>query len=296
MKNRNQFKKAFSMAGLCLMLTATYGLGATQAATYTVDTTRDPTGLAAVGFDACTAAPGDCSLRGAIGKANAVFFDDTINFDASLLDTTIVLNGEIGISGNGSLSINGLGANHLTISGNGASRVFTVSSLAGSTTSISDLKMVNGYSSYGGALYNAGTLTLTNVTVSGSYAEYSGGIINYATLTLINSTVNGNLGFRYGGGIGNYGTLNLTNSTISGNSSNTYGGGIYNQTGLFSNVSAMVNSTHSTITGNSSYFGGGINTQYGGSFNINNTIVSGNSVSFPYGTADVYGSTFVSGG
>jgi CSLREA domain-containing protein len=51
-----------------------------RAATFTVDTTSD------AALDACTAAPDDCSLRGAIGAANALAGSDRIEFDLSDLD------------------------------------------------------------------------------------------------------------------------------------------------------------------------------------------------------------------
>ncbi len=45
-------------------------------ATFTVDTTSD-----SVGLTGCTATPNDCSLRGAIARANAVIDADLIAFD-----------------------------------------------------------------------------------------------------------------------------------------------------------------------------------------------------------------------
>lgn len=50
-----------------------------RAATFTVDTTSD-----SVALTACTAAPGDCSLRGAINRANADAVTDTIAFNIPL--------------------------------------------------------------------------------------------------------------------------------------------------------------------------------------------------------------------
>ena len=48
--------------------------------------------------------------------------------------------------------------------------------------------------SFGGGIYNGGTLRLTNSTVSGNSAINGGGIFNFhtSTLTLTNSTVSGN--------------------------------------------------------------------------------------------------------
>lgn len=110
-----------------------------SAATYTVDTTVDNGALTA-----CTAAANDCSLRGAILTANGTMADDTINFDATVFASarTITLtggaNGELQIAGgSGTLTINGTGANLLTVSGNNQSSIFFA--LDGATVTINNL-------------------------------------------------------------------------------------------------------------------------------------------------------------
>lgn len=55
-----------------------------HATTYLVDTTSDDA------LDACTTAPGDCSLRGAIGRANAGPGGDLIAFDIPMSDAGFV--------------------------------------------------------------------------------------------------------------------------------------------------------------------------------------------------------------
>jgi hypothetical protein len=95
---------------------------------------------------------------------------------------------------------------------------------------------------FGGAIHNGGTLTLTNSTLSGNATtgggnENSGGAIyNASVATITNSTLSGNSanggGANNGGGIYNANTATITNSTIAGNSvsggSTNYGGGIAN--------------------------------------------------------------------
>lgn len=157
----------------------------------------------------------------------------------------------------------------------------------------------------GGGIYNAGTLTLTNVTLSGSYNTScsllcgGGGIYNLGTAILTNVTITGSLG-RYGGAIYNGGTLTLTESTLSGNDNTIYaggaGGGLYNTNGTarLSNVSVVGNSTsgdaagicncftgkltliNSTINRNNSggYGGGMVN--YNSTLSMTNATVSGN--------------------
>jgi hypothetical protein len=66
------------------------------------------------------------SLRAAIAAAHS---GDTIDFDHSLANKTITLSGgTLAISSN--LTIHGLGADHLAISGNHASKLFTLSGKA----------------------------------------------------------------------------------------------------------------------------------------------------------------------
>jgi len=105
---------------------------------------------------------------------------------------------------------------------------------------------------FGGAVYTAGLLTLSDVTVGGSSVThpnggYGGGIYNTGTLTLTDSTVSGNMSTTCGGGIYNDGgTVVLTGSTVSGNSATgtwANGAGIYNDEGA-------VTLTDSTVSGN----------------------------------------------
>lgn len=90
---------------------------------------------------------------------------DLIQFDPSLLNSTILLNAEIVVDEN--LTINGLGMNNLTISGNNASRVFSINS--GVTLSISGMSLINGYAlTNGGALVNNGSLQIDNIKFEGN--------------------------------------------------------------------------------------------------------------------------------
>jgi len=55
--------------------------------------------------------------------------------------------------------------------------------------SLSNLTIANGKGNDGGAIYNNGTLTLTNCTLSGNSATYEGGgIFKRGTATLTNCT------------------------------------------------------------------------------------------------------------
>ena len=70
------------------------------------------------------------------------------------------------------LTITGLGADQLTISGNNASRIFAVNDddvATAITVEISGLTLADGYSfEYGGAIYSQETLTVEGCTVTGN--------------------------------------------------------------------------------------------------------------------------------
>ncbi len=206
------------------------------AATFTVTNTTDSLGAG--------------TLRQAIKDANdnGPGLDDII-FGIPPFNTpqTITLTGgELEI--NSSLTINGPGANLLTVSGNNASRVFNIGS--GFTVSLSGMTITGGNASAGGGVVNVGTLTVTNSTISGNTANgVGGGIFNNGTLTVTNSTVSGNTAALGGGGIFNNGgrTLTVTNSTISGNTANGGGGG--GRGGGIENFGNLT-VTNSTISGN----------------------------------------------
>ncbi len=220
---------------------------------------------------------GDGSLRKAIQDANATAGDDTITFATPFFSTprTITLtSGELAI--NSSLTINGPGANLLTIAGNNASRVFNLGS--GFTASLSGMTITGGNAFDGGGIRNFGTLTVTNSTVSGNtatgFGAGGGGIFNFGTLTVTNLIISGNTTNDSGGGISNGGTLTVTNSTVSGNTAALGGGGILNIGGSTLTV------TNSTISGNTANGeggrGGGI--ENFGNLTVTNSTISGNRV------------------
>ena len=242
------------------------------------------------------------TLRYEIGKAHK---GDTIKFAPKLDGQTIWLNGsELDITK--SLTIQGPGADQLTIDGSGSfgSRVFEVA--AKTNVTLSGLTISDGYGiaargylypddAKGGGILNFGTLTVSGCTISdnSSYGYdnngYGGGIYNAGTLTVSNSTVFSNstenpapwgnsTNAAYGGGIYNTGTLIVTSSTVSGNVAE-YGGGIYSAgAGTVSN---------STLSGNIADFeGGGIYNS--GTLTVTGCTVSGNYAGYLNGGAGIY--------
>jgi hypothetical protein len=227
--------------------------------------------------------------------------NDKITFDDSVTGTINLSRALPALSH--SVSIEGPGANLLTVRRDtgGYYGIFTVNN--GTTVSIAGLTITNGNNVGGyygnGISNNGGTLTLNNATVSGNSGNGCIFNNNGGTLTLNGSTVSGNSGDGIDDGGG--GTLALNNSTVSNNS---HGSGIdiigtlglstltLNNSsvsdnayvGIGTGTSANFTLNNSTVSGNG---GGGIGHNYGGTLTLNNCTVSGNSSAGigNYGTA-----------
>jgi len=249
------------LSALCLIALST------QAATITVTNTNDD---------------GAGSLRQALANAN---HGDMIRF--GITGTITLTTGELLVDK--SIIISGPGAASLTVDGNGASRVFHVSS--GVTAAIAGLTITNGtgwadeLTNTGGGIYNDhATLALDSCTVSGNYAGYGGGGAHNrsGTLTVTNSTFSDNWAAAphnvgSGGAILNdaydgNATLTVINSTFSSNRTYYLGGGIYNDGG------ATLTVNNSTFSGN---WGDILNA---GSMTIGSTILNGVENLYNYGT------------
>jgi phosphodiesterase/alkaline phosphatase D-like protein len=185
-----------------------------QAATYTVGDAKDVPGTCA------NPAAGNCSLRQLIN------YEDKLASTPEPADTILVpagtytlANGELEITQ--SLSIEGAGARTTHVAmpvGAAAGRVFSIKvPTEGKTPSvlISGLEISggtagesNGY--FGGDVYNAGELTLTEDWITGGTASSGGGISNdTGTLVVERSLVSGNVASTGGGdsgGIQNHGS------------------------------------------------------------------------------------------
>jgi hypothetical protein len=263
-------------AGAIAAGAALLGPSAAGAATFAVDNTSDNGAL-----KACTVAPNDCSLRGAVDAANNTAGADTISL-STVSGTIRLVNGAI--AANQDLAIQGPGAAALTISGdannNGAhdigidSPIFEFQGAPSQiTASVSGLTLSGGTTSStggnelpGGAIYAHDVdLTISNDVVSGNESlSYGGGIDHYhGNLTIDNSTISGNTAYRGGGGVASttYGyisdkSLTVTDSRIVNNlslgkdfspGSQDYaygeGGGILGRSGHLS-------ISNSTISGN----------------------------------------------
>jgi hypothetical protein len=226
------------------------------------------------------------SLRQTIANAAA---GDTIVFDPSLQGATITLT-SAQISINKNLTLIGLGAGNLTISGNHKYRVFNIGSAR--VVNISGLTIAAGTvkNDRGGGIYNAGKLTLANSIVTGNQItgtlqrllSWGGsGIYNAGTLTVTQTTISNNNDISIsagGGGLFNDGSVRLEDSTISGNQVHTtatfgqYGGGGLCNRGTATIVHSSV--LNNTAAGYSSGGGGGI--YNAGSLTLTDSTVRGN--------------------
>ena len=216
-------------------------VASTQAATFVVTNTSDS---------------GAGSLRSAIAQANAssTTAPNTVTFAPSVTGTILLTSGQIQISG--PISINGPGADVLTVNGNANGRIFSVYVTAPScptldnngadfTASISGLTLTNAYretSAAGGAIYSQHSLSLDSVIVSNSIAASGAGVyfdVQYPNqaLSITNSQITNNIakplsalpGTHWGAGVafmekcGSEPTtspvsLRISNSVLTGNS------------------------------------------------------------------------------
>ena len=268
----------------CSVLVFTTNLRATSNI-ITVNNTTDPASTSGNGF---------CTLREAINNANAASDTsggdcapgtgtDTIKFSVSGT-ITLGTNGTlppIANSSPGSLTIDGSGQS-VTVNGADSFQVLQVNT--GATLSLNSLTIAHGKPAAGildgGAIYDIGTLAITNSTLSDNSAPSGGhgGAIYSAsgsvgpTLTISNSTFSGNTSPEDGGAIYNHGVpLTITGSTFSNNSG--YGGG-----GVYSDAtSGTISVSNSTFSGNSASLGSGGGILTNSSLTLTNSTFSGNS-------------------
>ena len=245
------------------------------------------------------------SLRQAIAAAEP---NDTITVPAGQITLTT---GALAFSKN--LTITGAGSSATVISGNDASRVFTITGTP--TVTLGGLTVTHGKDPMGAGINVTGTLTLNDVIVSGNHAGgggvagFGGGIrVGPGTLGLTNSAVSentaggGTKGAGFGGGIafepganGQSFALTLTRSQVSGNragsggtESEGFGGGVEASTG-FDSGSISIALSDSVLSGNvaggsgaeAPGFGGGVDMGSGGKNNaltltIDRVAVTGN--------------------
>jgi CSLREA domain-containing protein len=247
--------------------------------------------------DGCT--PGHCSLREAISAANASPGLDTVRLRTGTYRIELFGSDDNNAAGDfdirDSVIIDGEGPESTIVDAKFLDRAFDVGPGAPAiTVTIKDLKIRNGLSfggqnggavfngatllldnvhiensesqTFGGAVHNAGTLSINNSIFSGNTADFGGAISSSSNVTMNLSTVVDNEAGQTGGGIRHdLGRFDITNSTVAANTAGTSGGGIYNSGFMVIDLSAI----ESNVAGT----GGGIH-NIGGLEIIESTIRS----------------------
>jgi immunoglobulin I-set domain protein len=224
-------------------------------ASITVDRTDD-----AAAQSACTAAPNDCSLRGAVANAN-LNPGTTINVPAGTYSLNIPGGATEGFNGDDSIGDLDVTGNNTAIIGAGAGttiiqqtqpndRVIEVNPFlaANFTFSISGVTISGGKetTAVGGGGMIAGSVgnstSVSNCVISGNSATGAGTLggggllVTGGSLTITGTTFSSNSTSSSGGGLGytagdpqgitpSTGTLTVSGSTFSGNTSNSIAGG-----------------------------------------------------------------------
>jgi|GEM_PF-2534882 len=174
--------------------------------------------------------------------------------------------------------------------GNGAPqfRLFNVTNNGLLTLQNMTLRNFNAGGGNGGAVQNAGTLTLDGVTVTGNSARFAGGIHSSGTLTIANSTLSSNTSQENAGAIYlNSGTLTITDSMVESNSAR-YGSGAYLNNGNATLTNVTMRSNTANEQGAGVYQRVGTLTITGGLFE-SNTARFGNGLYIDAGTATISG-------
>jgi hypothetical protein len=225
---------------------------------------------------------GSGSLRQAMAdvtQGDAVVFT-AANFNSPR--TITLTSGELVVRDGAYFTINGPGANLLTIDGNHQSRVLVVS--LGAELALDGITITGGNGDgAGGGINSSGFLSLSNAVIRDNSANSGsgGGIyVRHSPAVVSNSTISNNTAIGFGGGIASdSGTVAVVDCTISNNFAGNGGGGFAN--GILPNApDSSLQVTNSTISGNSTAgnFGGGggvLNMPWSG-VSARNTIIANN--------------------
>lgn len=249
MRNFKCFRKfflLFALVGLPFLVA--------EANTFTVNNTSD-TPDNNPGDGTCADGSGNCTLRSAFMEANALSGPDTIILPAGTYPLTRAGTGEDACS-TGDLDVTStivlLGADTRTtvIDADSIDRILHI--LAGNSLEASGVELRRGFitGAHGGCIFNAGTLSLTDVA-----------ILNSGTQGATGGTVTAG---GFGGGIFNSGALSLTKVTLAFNSAT----GSFGENGTLGGGGG----------GGGAGLGGGIYSQGAGSVSITNSTLSNNIV------------------
>ncbi|MEO8459051.1 MAG: choice-of-anchor Q domain-containing protein [Dokdonella sp.] len=294
--------------------------------TYIVDSTLDQIDDD-ISDGVCHTVADTCTLRAAVMQANVITGPGvTIELPSGTYlltrppaGTNGDSNGDLNITappaGNTTtVTISGAGSENTIIDANQLDRAVSVAS--GRTATLHAISITRGFiagSGAGGAISNAGNLTVQGCRLIGNITGYGGAINNYGTILITESTLSMNTATLRGGGIHSFGLsasapamtkinrctidsniaslgagifddfsfVSIIGTTIADNRADSLGGGVYNIGGA---NPATLNIYSSTIVNNeaahngvaSSGSGGGIFNGTSGTSNIRNTLIVGN--------------------
>ncbi len=239
---------------------------------------------------------GPGSLRDYVEANNLLGGGNRIEFALPAYSSIILSSGALGVFQD--VNISGPGVDQLSLSGNHASRVFTIRgstrSYKGVPSTISGVSIVDSFAGglqHGGGLYQeGGALNIVDCLFNGNTADYGGAIYSkLGTISVSNSTFRDNRATS-GGAVYNApgSRLTIINSNFSSNSAEA-GGGLYAASVVFVNGSSFVNNSasgqgggiagfgtsiiiaNSTFSGNTANTGGGIDSR-GVNFSITRLI------------------------
>jgi len=233
---------------------------------------------------------GGGTLRNAIAIAAP---NDTIVFAPGLSGSTItLLSGSLPLTKN--VTIIGLGASSLAISGNNGCRIFYINS--GIKVKVTNIKITNGKDGSvstggrGGGIFNNANATFDNVTFQNSRAmgpnsrggaifNNSNGILTITYCTFLSNIADGlATDISKGGAIYSDGISHISTTTFTNNSAtaNPYGGAIFNTDTMTINKTTF---NSNTASGFVAAYGGAIYNESSGDLEIINSTISGNSAS-----------------
>lgn len=270
--SRTRFRFLLSLTTVALVACAALVLPAfALGLPLTVNTTTD----AAPSPGECEGAPGDCSLRQAIDKANTTLGSDAITLPAGHYTLTIKgssedegKTGDLDVTEESGVNLLGAGTRTTVVDATGLEdRAFDVQPLG--ALSLSKLTVTGGLVSdeNGGGIFAAGaSLNLDQVTVRGNTASNSGrggGVgVDESKTTIANSLIAENRNSGDGGGLWtSQGEISLVNTTLANNVVDTSlyesnpGWGAFG--GAWEINSGIVTAQNVTISGNSIRDGNG---------------------------------------
>lgn len=259
MKKTNFLSKAAVFFALMILFTVAQQA---RAQSVFVDTTSDDSSLTA-----CTSAPNDCSLRGAIKNYSKIEFEipsNDLGCTSQGVCTITLTHGMISVIRGNAIDtvsiVNATGPGKLIISGNNQSSVFYNDK---SQLWLDGITIANGKghqhgigTNLAGGITTAvnGSLFIKNcIVIDNESSTTAGGIASYGYGWIDNSTIINNSGVN--GGVASYGNgLQIQKSTISGNTA-FYG---YGNGGGIALLGGSASIHNSTISGNTALRGAGI--------------------------------------